>query len=72
MQVRDLKKLIAEADDDMPVMVLIDDTFYPPIMELSGVSEMGPVCDENGNETEEQPEQPDVFFSLIMEPQNEV
>lgn len=49
MTVKELKTLLESAPDNLPVFIYLGDTAFMEPGEDSGVSEMGPECDDEGN-----------------------
>lgn len=64
MTVGELRVLLEGVDDDVTVYIGDGNGFDIPDIEVSGLSEFGPLCDKDGNELpeEEQPEPEQIFI----------
>lgn len=63
MTVKELKALLADAPDDLEVMISTSNEFHHPNIEFCGVSEFGEACDEHGTPIEDHR---DLEFFLIV------
>lgn len=64
MTVKELRELLKGVDDDTIIYIGNAEGFESPEAEFSGLSELGPLCDENGIELAEQPKEPEKVFIL--------
>lgn len=66
MNVKELKELLQDVPDEMPVCLTTDAlVFEAACVADSGIIELGPVVDEEGNELPEQIEGPNEIFALF-------
>ena len=66
MKVKDLKDLLLDVDNELDVLISMDGNFDSPDLNISGIIDFGPLCDEDGNELDEQPKESFKAFGLLM------